>query len=284
MHTIEIPHIKFKCKFPASIEELSPLQFLYFIRLYLRLNNEENFWEKFRVELLNYFLAFSSPMRKLNDQLKEFINSEIYRISEVFDSFSELKKEEDGTEKRVISLNFIKNPLPFYERYTGPADALTNCTFQQYIDAHHAFYSYVDDPQPEYLDILFSVLYRYNVPLWKSHKLRYPVYSDEELELSKQHLSRVSFEAKFGVMLWFKSCEEFLLKGDIPLGNSVINLSCLYSSDENSTDNGTGLIGVLYTIAEGGVFGPADQVARTNLYDVLIRIYQSIQLAKSLQK
>jgi len=285
MHTIEIPDIDYLVNIPSSVEELTPEQYRFFVRLVLRMDREALPWDQFRLLLINHFIEFQPPFKKLDPIETKEAYAQIYQMSELMDSFSEPFVDSDKNPSRRISLSFIKNPIPSFQRFKGPADALGNCTFQQFIDAHHAYSAFTSSNDVQDLNTLFACLYRYTKPRLFSSKLLYPVYSDSESELSMIHINSIPYEIKYGVFLWFHCCEQFLRDGDIPLGDTIVNLSVLYGSGESSGSlDDTGLIGVLYTIAEGGVFGNAAEVAKTNLYDVLIRIYQSIQLSKSIKK
>jgi hypothetical protein len=78
---------------------------------------------------------------------------------------------------------------------------------------------------------------------------------------------------KYGIWLWFTACMEFLRTGKPVIDGIEIDLAILYKGDEGGSA-GIGLTGILYSLAETGVFGGIRETGDSNLYDVLARLYQ----------
>ena len=62
------------------------------------------------------------------------------------------------------------------------------------------------------------------------------------------------------------------------MGGRAISLGVLFRQEdkaveEESGDPGLGLTGILLGLAENGAFGTIEEVKRTNLYTVMLRLY-----------
>ncbi|MFZ4705401.1 MAG: hypothetical protein ACOYMF_05275 [Bacteroidales bacterium] len=291
MHTIEIPEIKYKAEIASEISELSPREYLKFVELLLMLEDGKLTWEQLRIHLIIALLDIRKSRRRITEDEALLIQANLYQLSELMDSFCN-QVDNDGNSKLLLNISFTKNLIPRIGNLYGPDDALTNITFQEYIDAHNCYIRCIDNVMPpDELNHLCAILYRprkYFLPVrrymhnWNGQE-RIP-YNDNNINRRRNYFARVPFHVKYAVFLWFRGCEEFLRDGEISIGESTIKLSLLYEKHGSASGDNTGLVGVLYTLAESGVFGNAKQTAETNLFDVLIRIYQLLKLLKDTDK
>ncbi|MHC1707431.1 MAG: hypothetical protein AB9842_07905 [Bacteroidales bacterium] len=294
MHSIEIPAIGYYREIPADITELSPEQYLDFVELFLMLTHEKISYHELRIKLLDRLVGFSKPLRKLKPEQKETVLSEIYRLSEIMDSFVHFV-ESEGSQKPWINLTLVKNLVPEIRTRSrtlyGPADALTDLSFFEYIDAHNHYSEFLNTASEESLDKLIAVLYRPEIEHYKRARQkedfdgqRRVKYNSGSVEARAKELAFLPYPVKFGIFLFYHGCEDFLRDGEISLGDSRIRLSVLYEYPEVTDSDDTGLVGVLYTLAESQVFGNAQQTADTNLYDVMVRLYQLMKTYKRQEK
>ena len=80
---------------------------------------------------------------------------------------------------------------------------------------------------------------------------------------------------RYGIFLYWSGCEEFLATGQPVIDGTKIDLSILFSkTPDQGNSNGIGLVGLLYTLSEGKVFGDIRQTDDQNLFDVLVKLYQ----------
>ena len=291
MHTLEIPEINYKAQYPSCLSEMNRWQYLKFIQLYLLLEADKITWQEFRIRLLSYFITIVRTTEILTPEEIELIHGEIFRISETLDSFC-ITKTEQNKEHLELDLSNTRNLLPKVGKLHGPADALTDLSFFEYIEAHHAFLACSADATGsipvENIDRLIAILYRPKrrflffkklSPLWNGQSRE--KYNEHTVEGRMLKVSRLPLEVKIGILIWYRACEEFLQTGVIGIGLSQIDFSLLYQETDKAEQNDTGLIGVLYTLAESGVFGSVKQTAESNLYDVIVRIYQLLRTLKT---
>lgn len=294
MHSLEIPAIGYTKEIPSNITELSPGQYPDFVELFLMLTHEKITYPEFRIRLLGLLVDFKKPFRKLNPEQKELVHSEIYRFSELMDSFVRFV-EVEGKQKAQINLGLVKNLVPEIKTRSrtlfGPADALTDISFFEYIDAHNHFSEFLSTANEDSLDRLIAVLYRPEIQNYRKARQREDFdgqrrvkYNPGSADARSVEIAVLPYTLKFGIFLFFHGCEDFLRDGEIALGDTKIKLSVLYDSPEITDSDGTGLVGVLYTLAESQVFGNAQQTADTNLYDVMVRLYQLMKTYKRQEK
>ena len=290
MHTIEIPEIKYNAEIPSHVSELSPKQYLTFVKLLLLQEQGEITWEQFRIRLIVSLMDIRKTRRYIQPDQAALVEANLYQLSELMDSFCD-PVEAEGRTKLVLNISFTKNLVPRIGRLYGPADGLTNISFFEYIDAHHSYIEFIDTLNPDALDRLVTILYRpkkwfagirSRLNSWDGQK-RIP-YNDNQVDKRQKKVKLLPYHYKYAVFLWFRGCEEFLRSGEIQIGDSTIKLSLLYEGAPVTSKDNTGLVGVLYTLAESGVFGNAKQTAETNLFDVLVRIYQLLRLLREMPK
>lgn len=293
MHSIEIPKLNIKMELPSEVSELTPGQFRSFVHYHLLLKIGKLSYEQFRIALLNAFVEFKEPLKKLSRQEKDNVYSEIYRLSELMNSFFTVIKE-NGEDKTEINISFIRNLIPVIFTPAGPlhgpADGLTDISFFEYIDAHNHYIDYINSASEESLNSLVAVLYRPQIPDYENASLqedfdgsRRVKYNPNVVELRSRDIGKLPFVERYGIFLYFHGCEQFLRNGEIPLGGNTIRFSTLYESSPGQSGDDTGLVGVLYTLAESHVFGNVKETANANLYDVMVRLYQLMKTYKNLK-
>ncbi|MEI6577694.1 MAG: hypothetical protein WCO63_16075 [Bacteroidota bacterium] len=292
MHHIEIPALNYVTDIPSNISELSKEQFLDFLSYYVRYASGEVTYDHFRIGLVNVFIKFREPIKKIPLSERENTLAQVYRLSELMDSFTSLKIV-DGIEKRAVNVHFIKNMIPTIRTKEmvlhGPADALTDLSFIEFIDAHNLFLEYVETREEETLNKLVATIYRPQ-RLDYEQATRSPFFDGQRREkynpaTVEQWLPIVRSKPlliKYAIFLFFSGCEQFLHEGEIPLGSDIIKFKNLYADSAHAKGDGTGLLGLLFSIAESQVFGSVKEVADTNLYDIMVRMYQLVNQQKEL--
>ena len=298
MHKIEIPQRRLMREFPSEIAEMDREQFIYFIALVLKYVGGQITTEQFKIlltaKLLNIRMGFRYSF--MSRQERELANGEIFRISELCGSFFE-EIERDGKKIKSFRLSFTKNFIPLIcGKFHGPKDALQDITFCEYRMAHGYFAAYLSSHNETDLDHLIAVLYRPAKRfLWLKKLLpsfdgqirtRFNSKSNPLLlEARARKIAKLPMAERYGIFLFFAGSEEFLAKGTVNVDGKAIDLSVIYekSDDDNSGPPDTGLIGVLYSLAETKVFGSIAKTDNQNLYDIMIRLYQVATQAKAME-
>lgn len=294
MHSIEIPDINFKVEIPSEVSELDPEQAAYVMEQVMLLQAGKVSIEQYRINTASFFLnlkisgkyLFLNGKKKRTIQEQEYIdtiNENVFRIAETMDSFFIPGEDKHSL---VFNYNTTKNLIPKIGRYYGPAQALSDCTFYEYKEAHIRFVEFSKSHDENALNELAAVLYR---PMKRFHFIlkHLPWYDGQRrrkltsktnqryFEKRAKKMARVPYHLRFAIFMFFRACEEFIFIGKPVIDGQEIDLNVLYqgaSSSKGKPD--IGLTGILFSLAETNVFGNVEQTANTNLYDILARLYQ----------
>ena len=283
MHLVEIPERNFRKEIPSCLEEMRPEEWVFLAGLLYDLNRERIDVTDLQTMLIYKLLNVGHNKKKylkLPDEDKFRIAENLFFISEHID-FIFIEDFLEGKPVLKFNFNFVHNPVPeiprkplagIYHKLNGPADALQDITFRQYVDAHAYFESYTRDNDLAALDKLVSVLY---LPRGKKHDLN-------KLEARARKISRLPIGYRFGVYLFFVACEQFLREGEVDFEGEKIKLKLLYEStmkerrlqDKQKYKVKASLTSVAFSLARTNIFGPIEQVMEQNLYDILYLLYQ----------
>jgi len=287
MHTLEIPEINFKTEFPSCLEEMTGDQYIYFVELLLKFENIEIDIEEFKLRLVMKFLDIRMTARfhLLKKEKQEEILSKINLLSGLMDSFF-VQEVRDEKAVYVLQVQSIKNFIPvILNKYYGPEDAIQNCTFGEYRIAFGYYKAYINSQHRVDLNHLVAVLYRPKRKfLWL--RKRFPHFDGQLrtlftaksnprfLETRAKQIGKLPMAIRYGIFLFFASCQEYLSTGKVTIEGNIIDFSILYKKSDGGSSDNIGLVGLLYTLAETNVFGSIDETDNQGLYDIMTRLYQ----------
>lgn len=269
MNTIEIPERRLKFHIPSHLGECNAEEYADICELLYRYQSGEINFLQFRQAAIYRFLNMvPSKKKKRPEEEKDTAYQNIYRISELIDEFF-TRNEED---KLSIRQEFQHNPIPTIPlaigNYVGPQDYLRDVTFGQYVDGLNIFSTYVSNPDPELLYNLAAIFYRK-----KGHK-----YKSDEIDKRSKKLKFTGFGYIYGVYIFIASFQHYLTKATVHWEGRELDLSILFKS--TSTDNqitqlmpGLGMKATAFMLAESGILGDLKDVYKTNLWEVLLLMY-----------
>jgi len=298
MHTIEIPDKKISIDFPSEIDEMNQDQFLCYIDLVLQYISGKVNENQFKTRLLQKLLDIRMSYRYalMNNLDKQFCDAELVRLSDLMDCFIE-EYQKKGKPVKAFKLKSVRNFVPKLLKYYGPRDCFENVTYCEYRIAREYFRQYAENSSEDDLNHLVAVLYRPAKPFWFIRKhlagcdgeIRIPFQSKSNpafLSKRVRRIAKVPFHIRYSVFLYFSSCEDFLKTGKPVVDGIELDFSALYKeTGEDGTDKGNvGLIGLLYSIAETGVFGTIDQTDNTNIWDIMVRVYQVVMQGRAMEE
>lgn len=295
MNIIEIPESEKRIEYPSAWEECTPGQMQYVFREALRLINGMIEPLEFRIRV---FYHLAGIIRKQHHQRKEnLLTSEqqvikfgnIIRLSETI-GFMFREREN----QLVFEFDCVRNLLPRVkikrQLFYGPSDALFNITFGEYRVAYDYFVRFIREHDVCDLNNLCAVLYR---------PARSGPWDDDVREPFNPHgcvrraklFEKVAYETRFFIFSWFSACDNYFKTGQIEIDGRLISLAPLFRTTEEDiidvpdADSGElGLTGILMSVADNGTFGTVAEVEKTNLYTVLLKLYQWHLEHKRLEK
>lgn len=164
--------------------------------------------------------------------------------------------------------------------YYGPGDLLSDLTFGEVKDAMACVERFVVGADEHELDRLVGVLYSRRKRFWRLRRLF--GWQGDELRLpctgyrvgmSKNDVRKAPVGFKFWCFLFFVGCLNYIREEPVEIDGKEYNLGCMFSGGGKSSDD-TGLTGVMFSMAESGVFGTLEETGNASYYDVALRLYQ----------
>ena len=270
MHTIEIPEKKILRYIPADLSECTPQQYMDMCELILRFQNTEISFEDFKTHAV-YKLLDMKPEKSpfgIDDEIKY---SNVYFISELIETFFDDSQENQKT----IKQSYIHNPVPkikiLLTNYYGPQDSFMDVTFGEYRDALRLFHDFHATGDVSILYLIAAIFYR---P--KKWFKRLP-YNSSEIDKRASNFKYAPKGFIYGVYLYFASFQKYLCEAKILWGGKELDFSILFDTNQenNSELPGIGMDSIAFTMSESGIFGNIEGVDKTNLWQILVQMYEA---------
>jgi hypothetical protein len=294
MHTLEIPRKSIVREFPSELEEMTSAQYQLYVDLVLQYNAGKIKEVELKSRLVQCLLVIRSGFGFgfITPAKRQECLTNVIRLSELMDCFIE-EHEKDQQIYKSFKLTSTRNFIPRLLGYHGPTDGFANLTFCEYRIARDYFRRFAETGQEPYLNYLVAVLYRpaRHFSYFRRYKLswdgeiRIPFKSNSNpsaLEKRAKRLSMVPFHLRYCVFLYFAGCEEFLKAGKPVIDGVELDFSLLYSESSSHDKTNVGMIGLLYSLAESGVFGTIETTDNQNLWDILVRVYQVVMQSREI--
>lgn len=281
MRLIEIPAIKFKKYVPEQLSECDFLQYIEISALIFKYQIGEITYEQFRI-LAFYKLLEMKPVNSEKIDLEK--QSNLYQFSQFIDLFfEENEAKENEAKKKVIKQYYIDNKIPSIRagifKHYGPSNEFNNVTFGEYIDGLEAFIDFNQTGEMIYLYRLLAIFYRKPKLIKSSYDIR-RTYDANDVEKRTELFKHQYIGIVYGFYLYFASFQKYLTSVKIFVEGNEIDLSILYeqnSDDYKSDIPGIGMKGVLFSMAESGVFGDQTETRNTSLWLVMIKMYDIVK-------
>jgi len=160
MRTIEIPEAGIKKYMPSDLSECNSQEYIDMSELIFRMICGQITYEDLRYHAVYKLLDMVPVDENLVEAEEVLKNSNLYRLSELIDSFFEIGPDD----QKVIKQTYIHNPIPFFQplwkRYYGPSDQFMNIGFGEYCDALRLFMQFNATGEIDLLYDIAAVLYR----------------------------------------------------------------------------------------------------------------------------
>lgn len=292
MQTIFIPSTNETFLLPENIYEFTGDQWPILVKLYLLLDTKAITYDEFKNGLITQLLGIKKTYayEKLTPDLAKLkIHENMSSIEDMIDTLFEVV-DDTGKETRHISILSSKQYYPFIKvgrkKLYGPGDAMNDATWYEYRTACYLYEQFLNSKEEKDLNMLFAFLYRpgkwpyfirkrqksYNgIRRSEITSTTNPVYLENRAKL----VSNLPFELRYSAIIYIAGTLDYLRNGEPEINGRPLKLEKLYD-DDKVNDESIGLTGLLYTMAETGIFGDINQVDAQNLYMILARMYQVV--------
>lgn len=277
--------------YPDRWDELTEKQAIYAGKLMYRLTKKDLDPDQFRKLMVDKFIRRdnrgNNKLPNMDASIDMWANEGL--LMETVNFFFKITKREDGVEQFEILPTGIKNLIPAFRhrlrKYYGPGEFLHGMTFAQFKDALTCSQKYMETMDDYWLIRLAATLYR------EKSKAFYHI---DEVDRRSARLKRLNKGILYMAFCYFMGCMHNLrTDGDgegIEVDGILCRFSLIFAGSKNyqGGGEGIGMLGVLMTLAESGVFGGLKETANADIWDVLPRLYQlkleAIEMEKSLKK
>jgi len=296
MNTVEIPERDIVMEYASCWEELTDDEFTYVMQNWIKLMDEKITHDEFKVIVLYRLLGIKrSPFdaqkeKRLSSTQLEDKFSNIWQLTLTLDWLIRIEDDAKGNPVGVLNYSNIENRYPFidteHETFHGPADCLLDISFGEYRAAWKYFEAYSRSRADADLDRLVACLYRPIKPNAIDEPRR--SFNAAKTEAYAKALSEIPFWQKYAICLWFGNCDRWLKEGELELDGKPISFAPLFNrkktDDSNEVEtldeNDLGLTGLLYMIADAGLFGTVAETDKANYIDILMALLYYNQKAE----
>lgn len=196
-------------------------------------------------------------------------------------------REEDGN--YVLDFSTTQNLLPEISGLLGPQSHGSDLTFGEYRSAVDMMNRFTKEKEKFFLDALCGILYRKSSPVsdeddfhisrTRFNKHHVPYYA-KNFESTPDHL-------KWGVYLWFAYLNRYLIEGgQFIIEGNTLSFESLFNQghSEEIGEVNLGLMSIVFTLADAGTFGNAEQTDDTLLFPILMKLLNDKQMAEKLRR
>lgn len=278
MMSIEIPDANHFFYVPENLGECDGTQYLDICKLLYWLNfgfiDEDDF------KSVAVYILLRLPYKLEKSKVQGFISEDdlpkwenVYRISEILESFFD-RKEDEKTGKVTMTVNqlFVHNHNPVYnlfKRYYGPEEGFSNVLFGQYLDGLEEFIDFTQSGEIQSLRNLFAIFYLAKGEIYNKRK---------SLKRAKGIFRFVDIRNLYGMFVFFNAFQNYMMSGEISVMGQNIDLEIIFKDvdpkQKKSSIPGLGWITTAQDIAESGVFGAYENVRNTEMWPVILRLYE----------
>lgn len=278
--------------FPSDIDELNPEQYLFYLDLALeQLTGEITDPMEIKRKLFVYFtdLKPSAKMEFYSPEEQEEIWVALTEKINLLDSFFDIEEPPTpkGGKEKIYHLHVQcgANLLPEWNGLKGPADMLSDITWGDFVNClNNMKLISLAKAENDILEIqsntieLFQTLYK-------------PLATKGGLERHHKLIKEIPDTVLYHALTYFSYVYELITTVPIPINGDEIDFSIIWKGskdDDSDKADKSGWAGVLFSIAETGIFGRTTDVNSTGLYDVLTYLYsrklQAIEMEKKQEK
>ena len=280
MMVVEIPEAKKVFYVPENLGECDGKQYLDICKLLYWLNfgiiSEEEF------KSMAVYVLLGLNWKKEIYKTEGFIPEEdllkwenVFKISEILDSFFD-RTEDKKTGKVTMTVNqlFIHNHNPVYSlyslfrKYYGPEEGFANVLFGQYLDGLEEFIDFTQSGEIQCLRNLFAIFYLPKGEIYNKRK---------SLQRAKRMFRFVDIRNLYGMFVFFNAFQNYMMSGEISVMGQTIDLEIIFKDvdpkQKKSSIPGLGWITTAQDLAESGVFGAYENVRNTEMWPVILRLY-----------
>ena len=199
-------------------------------------------------------------------------------------------ESKEGKEVELI-FSSTKNLLPEWKQYKGPLSHGSDLTFGEFRNAVMMMNGYNDTQDPSLLQALCGILYRCpGAKIGKSDfdgKYR-EEFKQERINFYSNRIRMMPKQVQWGVYAWFAFFCHYLLTGTFIIDGIEISFESIFTKETQDAntpkEQSLGMSGILFSVAESGIFGNIEKADDTLLLRVMMKLLDDKYKADALLK
>ena len=294
MNELLIPEKKIKVSYPSSWDEIKAENVCRIGEIMYGCYTGKIDYDMARKlaadEFLNRVNSDNKPV--LDEDSVDFWSTESL-LADSVDFLFNHEETKDGDENVSINPKFCTQLVPWVKVglrwYIGPKDLLSDLTIFEFKEASWRIGKYSETRDDQYLNEIFAVLYqpggliekrKVRGALIETHRRASVQQQERNYNRSLKAAIQVPLGLKFMIYLFFIGCMNWLREEAVEIDGNEIRFGCLFpkaspiSTKEGETENDTGMAGILFQMAESGVFGNMEQTSKVSMWDLFLRLLQ----------
>lgn len=293
MHTIQIQGAGITRYMPSDLSECTQEQYIDMCGLIFMYQTEQLTYDQFKVQAVYKLLKLhpsedkTTPRTRKEEKERELADFQKWANVAALANLVEGFFEQNAEKQNVIKQYYIHNPVPsvkLWKTYCGPQDQFNKITFAEYTDALRLYFLFDATKDIEILYLIAAVFYRPRKSFLFIRKRLNNYNNDVRVEYNPNLIEKRAKQFKYfpigfvyGVFLLFASFQKFISTNKIFWGGQELDLSILFSSDEEESIEsdipGIGMDSILFSIVEAGAFGTKKETMNTDNWEVLVYMY-----------
>jgi len=294
MNELLIPEKKIKVDYPSSWDEIKAENVCRIGEIMHNCYTGKIDYDMARKLAVDEFLNRVNSVNKpaLDEGSVDFWSTESLFADSVDFLFNH-EEAKDGDENVSINPKFCTQLVPWVKVglrwYVGPKDLLSDLTIFEFKEASWRIGKYSETRDDQYLNEIFAVLYQPGGLIGKrkvrgaligTHCRGSVQQQERNYQTSIKAAMHVPVGLKFMIYLFFIGCMNWLREEAVEIDGNEIRFGCLFpkshdkTEGDTSVENDTGMAGILFQMAESGVFGNMEQTSKVSMWDVFLRLLQ----------
>ena len=259
--------------FPDCWEEVLPAEWLYLLRLRHKLiRHSKTTLIDVKREWCRFVLSNRGIRKENSDDYYILINKLALTLDWMW-------SESKGGNEVELMFSSTKNLLPEWKLFKGPLSHGSDLTFGEFRSAVMMMNGYNETQEPAMLQALCGILYRY--PGKKVGKPDFDgryreEFRQERINFYSDRMRMMPVQIQWGIYAWFAFFCSYLLAGTFIIDGMEISFESIFMREQGDAnkpiERSLGMSGILFSVAESGIFGNIEKADDTLLLRVLMKL------------
>ena len=269
---IEIPETGYRYDMPLDLAACNEEEYIRITPALYALERREINLQEFEYLGVYALLNLKEGLDGLSEEDKDDAMGNIAMLGENLRQFFYAEGDKLIV-KRYYTGNHVNKISSLFRRYYGPEDFFTDVTWGEYEDALNVFFEHENHPDEDLLVRLAAIFFR---PKFFGRKVK---YNEDHVDRRMKRMRFMDMRRIKGFYFTFAAFHLYLSSSNVRWEGRTIDLSIIFKAvpgekaPKESEYNSLGTKSNSITLANTGIFGNYEQLRSTNMWKVLLVLY-----------